>query len=102
MSKRSNTLLFFLAGAAVGATLGILYAPDKGANTRDKLGSKLSSYREKLQAYIEKLNKQQATEVFSEAKSEGQKVINDARIEAERLLQDVEDLINQISNSKKA
>lgn len=101
MSKRSSNLLFFIVGAAVGATLGILYAPDKGKNTREKLGSKLDNYRLKLKEYIEKLTKEQGKEVFSEAKSEGQKVINDAKTEAERLLQDVEDLINQISSSKK-
>ncbi|MFB3057603.1 MAG: YtxH domain-containing protein, partial [Ignavibacteriaceae bacterium] len=36
MSKSTNTLLSFLLGAATGAILGILYAPDKGSNTRDK------------------------------------------------------------------
>lgn len=102
MSRRSNNLLFFAAGAAVGAILGILYAPDKGKNTREKLGSKLDEYRIKLKEYIDKLSKEQAHEVFSEAKSEGLKVINDAKSEAERLLQDVEDLINQISSSKKS
>ena len=101
MSKRSSNLLFFIVGAAVGATLGILYAPDKGKNTRDKLSSKLDNYRLKLKEYIEQLTKEQGKEVFTEAKSEGQKVINDTKTEAERLLQDVEDLISQISSSKK-
>lgn len=101
MSKRSSNLLFFIVGAAVGATLGILYAPDKGKNTREKLGLKLDNYRAKLKEYIEKLSKEQGKEVFSEAKSEGQRVINDAKTEAERLLQDVEDLISQISSTKK-
>jgi len=101
MSRRSNNLLFFLAGAAAGAILGILYAPDKGINTREKLGAKLDDYRQKLKEYIDKLTTQQVQEVFSEAKSEGQRVINDAKSEAERLLQDVEDLINQISSTKK-
>lgn len=30
MSKSSKTFLAFLAGAAAGAIIGILYAPDKG------------------------------------------------------------------------
>ena len=33
----SKTALGFLAGAAVGSILGILFAPDKGTETRRKL-----------------------------------------------------------------
>ncbi len=33
----SNFLMGFLAGAAAGALAGILFAPDKGSNTRKKL-----------------------------------------------------------------
>ncbi|MBC7387938.1 MAG: YtxH domain-containing protein [Opitutaceae bacterium] len=102
MSKSSTNLFFFIAGAAAGAILGILYAPEKGTITRKNLGSTLDDYRQKLKAYIDKLSTEQGEEIFTAAKSEGQRVINDAKQEAERLLQDVEDLINQISTSKKA
>jgi len=37
MSNNSNTIAAILAGAAVGAAIGILLAPDKGSNTRAKL-----------------------------------------------------------------
>jgi gas vesicle protein len=53
MSNKNSAFLAFLAGAAVGATLGILYAPDKGKNTRDKLSFQLEKYRERLKAYID-------------------------------------------------
>jgi gas vesicle protein len=32
-----NTLLALMTGAAIGATIGILFAPDKGTNTRGKI-----------------------------------------------------------------
>lgn len=37
MSDSSNTILGILAGTAIGAVAGILFAPDKGTNTRRKL-----------------------------------------------------------------
>ena len=37
MSNSSSTILGILAGTAIGAIAGILFAPDKGSNTRKKL-----------------------------------------------------------------
>jgi branched-subunit amino acid transport protein AzlD len=36
----SNALLGFLAGAAAGAVIGILYAPEKGSQTRKNIKKK--------------------------------------------------------------
>ena len=37
MANTGNTLLELLTGAAIGAGVGLLYAPDKGEKTRKKL-----------------------------------------------------------------
>ena len=95
MSKKGDVFLAFLTGAAVGATLGILYAPDKGKNTRDKLSFQLARYREKLKDLIERYTEGKE-EYITIAKTEGEKVVKDARNQAEALLSDVEDLIGQI------
>lgn len=48
MNNNSNTLLGLLAGVATGAILGILYAPDKGVNTRKLVTEKTKDATDKL------------------------------------------------------
>ncbi|BDD10474.1 hypothetical protein FUAX_29060 [Fulvitalea axinellae] len=100
MSRKTNTLLAFLTGATAGAILGILYAPDEGSNTRDKLSYKLSKYRAKLQSLIDDLISANEAPT-SEAKTEGQRVVTEAKEKAERLLGDVDELISQIKGAEK-
>lgn len=46
--KTGNVLLGIIAGAATGALLGILFAPDKGSETRKKIAKKSKQYGEDL------------------------------------------------------
>ncbi|MGS2727021.1 YtxH domain-containing protein [Psychroserpens sp. BH13MA-6] len=48
MGKDSNTILGILAGTAIGATLGILFAPDKGVNTRQKIADEAINTKDML------------------------------------------------------
>jgi gas vesicle protein len=97
MTKRSDGFLAFFAGLLAGTAVGVLFAPDKGSNTRDKLSYQLDKYKQKLQEIVEQL---MAEHDFpeSEAYAEGQKIINDAKLKAESLLVDVENLIDEIKN----
>jgi gas vesicle protein len=100
----NKTFFAFLAGIGVGAAIGILYAPDKGEITRDKLSGRLQDYRGQLQAFIEDLlnrGDEVAEQISgpagdSAAKAEGQKVVSEARLKAEKLLKDVDNLMLQI------
>ncbi len=44
----TKTLLGFVAGAAVGAALGILFAPDKGTETRRKISEQSNDLADNL------------------------------------------------------
>ena len=95
MSRSSKTLWAFIVGAAAGAVVGILYAPDKGENTRNKLYFQLKKYRDQLKQLINDIV--DGKEIpDSMAKSEGKKVVNDTKIKAEKLLEDVEKMMSQI------
>ena len=101
MSKNSgSSFLAFFLGAATGAALGILYAPDKGSNTRDKLTYRLDKYKKTLEDLVDDLISQKENG-FSEAKTHGEQVVNDAKEKAERLLEDVDELISHIKSGEK-
>jgi gas vesicle protein len=100
MSARGN-FWAFVAGAATGALLGVLFAPDSGKNTRDKLSYQLKKNRDKLKSLINDILDQQQAAPDSAAKTEGQRIIQDTKLKAEQLLDDVESLIGEITKKSK-
>ena len=67
--KDLNVLAAFLGGAAVGAALGILFAPEKGEDTRKKIAEALRKKGIKLnRTDMEDLVDEIAAEIKNEVK----------------------------------
>jgi gas vesicle protein len=55
MNSSGKVLLGVLAGVATGAVLGILFAPDKGSETRKKIAQKGEDYVDGLKGKFDEL-----------------------------------------------
>ncbi len=95
MGKATNTIVGFISGIAVGALVGMLYAPDKGNNTRDRLSYRLDKYRDALKNLLDTLAERKEQPLNS-AKADGQKVVGDIVKEAEKIYSAINDLEGQI------
>jgi gas vesicle protein len=96
MSKTGSSLLVFISGLLAGSLFGILFAPDAGINTRDKVTFRLEKYKRSLEELLSDLVRSKEQLPESVAKSDGEKVINEAREKAKQLLDDVDNLLDQI------
>jgi gas vesicle protein len=83
-----KVLLGVLAGVAVGATLGILFAPDKGSTTRKKISRKSDDYAEELE---EKFNEvvEGITRQFDEVKEEASRLAEEGKHKVEKVVAEV-------------
>lgn len=98
MSKTGNFIAGLLTGAMAGTVLALLYAPDTGKNTRDRLSYRLSNYRDELTDLIDQL-RQEKQKLISEAKEKGEAVVTEAKEKADNLIKEAEDLLHSIDNA---
>jgi gas vesicle protein len=91
--------LGLLTGAALGSVIALLYAPDKGGNTRDKLSFRLRSYLDELNVLTTRI-REEKKDLVSEAKQRGSEVVLEAQQRAEDLINEAEELLRSINQAK--
>lgn len=69
MSTKSNNLVALLAGAAIGIGLGILFAPDKGSKTREKIKDNLDDLKEEVKSKFNTVE-EEVKDKFTKSKDE--------------------------------
>ena len=68
-NKTSSSIIALLAGAAIGVGLGILFAPDKGSKTREKMKDGFDDLKDDVKSKFNNLENQ-AKENFTKSKDE--------------------------------
>lgn len=68
-SKNSNGALALLVGAAIGVGVGILFAPDKGTKTREKIKDGFDDLKNQAKSKWDNLE-EETKEKFSKSKDE--------------------------------
>ncbi len=76
MATRNNGLIALLAGAAVGLGLGILFAPDKGSKTREKIKDGFDDLKDEVKTKFNEME-EEAKEKVSKSKDELKETVDE-------------------------
>jgi len=91
----SNSIISFIIGLVLGGVFGVLFAPDRGNNTRDRLTYRLNKYKLRIQEILDDVLDEKEVK-RSKSRTDEKKVVNDAKDKAEKLLKDVDGILTKI------
>ena len=87
--KNSTTSFFtgLISGVAIGAVLGILFAPDKGVNTREKISKKAGEIKDDINKKIDDIKHyaEDAVGDIKEKVSEAKEKVKDIKEKATKV-----------------
>lgn len=98
-NKSGNSVLALLAGAAIGVGLGILFAPDKGSKTREKMKEGFDDLKDQTKTKWNSLE-EDAKEQFSKSKSDlketVENLLSDTSYKAEEAISFLEEKLAEL------
>ena len=91
---KGDSLLAFVAGAAAGLTLGLLFAPEKGEDTRRKIKETVGDAADSAKARA-RLARMELNDLKAELKDQAEELKEDVRMKIFERLEKLESAIQK-------
>lgn len=100
----TNTFYGIVAGAAIGAIFGVLYAPDKGVKTRRKISKKVKETKEEIEGQALSLKNQVSDTISLKKETLDEKVeniVSDVSYQTEEIIETLESKLNTLKQKNR-
>jgi gas vesicle protein len=104
MSNSSNTVVGLLAGTVIGATLGILFAPEKGEITRRRISEEAEAAKDIIVEKTSEIKSQVASSVTDNKESldtQLENVVSNVSHKAEDIITTLERKLKELKEKNK-